>query len=89
MSLSRFAAWGAMGGLLFSGIFVIAAAAIAEGAACLQNLVFLGPLFAGIGASIATGTLALARRAQNRELFEAGSEVAEVGLSATEKKELL
>ncbi|MFC1639354.1 hypothetical protein ACFL3B_01165 [Gemmatimonadota bacterium] len=89
MSLPRFAAWGAMGGLLFSVIFVVAAAAIAEGAAFLQNLVFLGPLFAGIGAVSASGLLALARRAQNRELLEAGSEVAEVGLTAAEKKELL
>ena len=89
MSLPRFARWGAVGGLLFSVIFVFAAAAFAEGATFIQNLVFLGPLFAGIGAGSASGLLALARRAQNRELLEAGAEVGEVGLTAEEKKELL
>lgn len=87
MSLPRFAGWGAVGGLSFSVFFVLAVAAFAEGATFLQNLVFLGPLFAGIGASIATGTLALARRAQSRELLSAGLD--DVGLSDGEKQELL
>jgi hypothetical protein len=89
MSLPRYAGWGAIGGLLFSVIFAVAAAALSEGAAFLQNLVFLGPLFAGAGAACASGLLALARRAQNRELPEAGTDVAEVGLTPREKKELL
>ena len=87
MSLPRFAGWGAIGGLLFSVIFVFAAAAFAEGATFIQNLVFLGPLFAGIGAACASGLLALARRAQNRELLSA--DMAEVGLTEGEKQELL
>ena len=89
MSIPRFAGWGAVGGLMFSVIFVFAAAAFAEGAAFLQNLVFLGPLFAGFGASIASGMLVLARKAQNRELLETGEDVAEVGLTEGEKQTLL
>ena len=86
MSLPRFAGWGAVGGLSFSVLFVLTAAAFTEGAAFIQNLVFLGPLFAGIGASIATVTLALARRAQNKELR--GADVGEVGLNEGEAREL-
>ena len=71
MSLPRFAGWGAIAGLLFSMIFVFTAAAFAEGATSLQNLVFLGPLFAGAGAGCASGLLALARRAQSRDLLSA------------------
>ena len=82
MSLPRFAGWGAVGGLLFSVIFVFAAAAFAEGATFIQNLVFLGPLFAGIGAGSASGLLVLARKAQNRELLE-------TGLTEDEAQELL
>jgi hypothetical protein len=82
MSLPRFAGWGAVGGLLFSVIFVFAAAALAEGATFIQNLVFLGPLFAGIGAGSASGLLVLARKAQNRELLE-------TGLTEDEAQELL
>lgn len=57
MSLLRFAAWGAVGGFLLSGIFVLAAG-------LLQEFLFLGPLFALAGAASAAGSLALARRAE-------------------------
>lgn len=79
MSLPRFAGWGAVGGLSFAALFVLAVAAFGGGATFLQNLVFLGPLFAAIGAVSGSGLLALARRAQNRELLEAGSERGELG----------
>jgi hypothetical protein len=57
MSIPRFAGWGALGGLLFSGLFVLAAQL---GSAFL----FLGPIFAVAGAASAAGTLAIARKAE-------------------------
>lgn len=57
MSLPRFAGWGALGGLLFAGVFVLLAGIGAQG------LLILGPVFAGASAACAAGSLALARRA--------------------------
>jgi hypothetical protein len=67
MSLPRFAGWGAVGGLLFSGIFVLAADL---GSAILV----LGPVFALSSAACAAGSLALARMADDRELLSASSD---------------
>lgn len=55
MSIKRFATWGAVGGLLLSGVMA--------GAIGVESLVSLGPLFAASGAICASGSLALARRA--------------------------
>jgi hypothetical protein len=88
MSLPRFAGWGAAGGFLLSSIFVLAVALV-EDPAFLGNLVVLAPVFTLAGAGSAAGVLALARRAEERELLEASDEVAEVGLSGGEEKELL
>ncbi len=75
MSLPRFAGWGAVGGLLLAGIWVfVGAAAIGGEATPLENLLFLGPLFSVAGAGFAAGSLALARRVEDRELLEAGEE---------------
>ncbi len=68
MSLPRFAGWGAAGGFLLSAAFVLAVA-LAGDPAFLWNLVVLGPLFAVAGAGSAAGSLALARRAKDRELL--------------------
>jgi hypothetical protein len=87
MSLPRFAAWGAVGGLLLSGIFVLAAA-LGGDTTPLEHLVLLGPVFALSGAGSAAGSLALARRAEERELLEASEDVAEVGLTEDEAREL-
>ena len=76
MSLPRFAGWGAAGGFLLSAIFVLAVA-LAEDPAFLWNLVVLGPIFAVAGAGSAAGSLALARRAEDREFLEASEDVAE------------
>ena len=73
MSLPRFAGWGAVGGLLLAGAFALAAALLGE-TAPLQDLVFLGPLFAVAGAGSAAGSLALARRAEDRALLDAGAD---------------
>jgi hypothetical protein len=45
--------------------------------------------FVLMGAGFAAGILALARKAEDRELLEAGADVADVGLSKEEKRELL
>ena len=88
MSLPRFAGWGAAGGFLLSAIFVLAVALV-EDITFLSNLVVLGPIFAVGGAACAAGSLALARRAEDRELLDASADVAEVGLSEDEGQELL
>ena len=82
MSLPRFAGWGAVGGLLLSGILAWAAGLGGE-------FLVLGPVFALAGAGCAAGSLALARRAEDRESLEAGEDVAEVGLTEGEEQELL
>lgn len=86
MSLPRFAWWGGVGGLLFSGVFVAAVALSGDGT--LEILV-LGPVFALAGAGSAAGSLALARMGEDRDMLDAGAHVGEVGLTDREKKELL
>jgi len=66
MSLPRFAGWGAVGGLLLSGIFVLAAG-------LGDAILVLGPVFALSSAACASGSLALARVAEDREFLDAGS----------------
>jgi hypothetical protein len=87
MSLPRFAAWGGIGGLLLSGIFVLAAALGGEGLG--EALLVLGPVFALAGAGSASGSLALARMAEDRELLDASADVGEAGLAEDEARELL
>ena len=65
---------------MLSAIFVLAVA-LADDSAFLWNLVVLGPIFAVAGAGSAVGSLALARKGEDRELLEASEDVAEVGLS--------
>lgn len=88
MSLPRFTGWGAVGGLLLTGIFV-SLAALAGDKTPLRNLEVLVPVFTLAGAGSAAGVLALARRAEERELLETGEDVTDVGLSESEVKELL
>ena len=73
---------------MLAAIFVLAVALV-EDPAFLRNLVVLGPVFAVGGAGSAAGSLALARRAEDRALLEASGDVAEVGLSEVEARELL
>ena len=88
MSLPRFAGWGAAGGLLLTGIFV-SALALGGDPTPLKNLEVLIPVFTLAGAGSAAGVLALARRAEQRELLDASEDVAEVGLTEDETRELL
>jgi len=69
-SLPRFAAWGAASGLLLSGIFVVGAAF--RGAALWGEFLVFGPPLAIAGAVCAAGSLAVARRAERRELHGRG-----------------
>jgi hypothetical protein len=82
MSLPRFAGWGAVGGLLLSGIMVLVAGPDAE-------FLVVGPVFAAAGAISAAGTLTLARRAEKRALLDASSDAAERGLNKDEAPERL
>jgi hypothetical protein len=91
LSLPGVAAWGAVGGLLVS---LIPAAMVAVGLATPNvpvwqiTLAILGPLTVG-GAIAASASLALARKAEDRELLDGGRTLADVGLTEEEKRELL
>jgi hypothetical protein len=61
MSLSRFAGWGAVSGLLLSGIFAALRGKWGE-------LLVFGPALAMASAVGAAGSLAMARRAERRQL---------------------
>ena len=66
MSLPRFAAWGAVGGVLLSGIFVAGAAL--RGASVWGEFLLFGPGLAAASAACAAGSLAVARWADRRQL---------------------
>ena len=87
MSLSRFAGWGAASGLLLSGIFVAGAAL--RGAPLWGEFLVFGPALAVSSAFCAAGSLALARRAERRELNGPSGETAGAELTEHEKRELL
>jgi len=83
LRLSRFAAWGAVGGVLLSAIFTRAASL--GGADALA----IAPAFAVAGAICASGSLALARRAGMRELSDNRGDTAESKLAEHDKRRLL
>jgi hypothetical protein len=64
LSLPRFAAWGAVGGLLVSALFT-RIASLGAG-----DVLAVAPTFAVACAACASGSLALARRASRRELAD-------------------
>ena len=87
MSLPRFAGMGALALLLM----LVTAVTLTGGIGLLfttRGSIFLAVL-ALLGAGSAAGSLALARRADDRGLLDAGADVAEVGLTKEEKRELL
>lgn len=67
MSLPRFALGGALGGIAIAAIVNVAAGPA-------QDLLMVGAVFAAAGAVSAAGTLAIARRAEKRDLIESRSE---------------
>jgi hypothetical protein len=82
MSLPRFAAWGATGGLLLSALFT-RAASLGWGDALV-----LAPTFALASAVCASGSLALARRASRQELPDIPRDAAEGELTNHESRTL-
>jgi len=82
MSLSRFAAWGAIGGLALSAIFA-KAASLGWG-----DLVLVAPTFALASAVCASGSLALARKAVGRALPDIRGDSLEAELSNHENQKL-
>jgi hypothetical protein len=83
MSLPRFAGWGAMGGLLLSALFA-KATSLDWG-----DMLALAPTLAVASAVCATGSLAVARRAERRELPDSGGNSAEAELTDHEKRKPL
>ena len=89
LSLPRFAAWGAVGGLLLSlvpvALVAVGLASVESGALRLWQLTaaISGPLTL-LSAASATGSLALARMAENRVLPEADEDLAELGRARDE-----
>ncbi|MFG1691566.1 hypothetical protein ACGF5M_05390 [Gemmatimonadota bacterium] len=93
LSIPQFAAWGAIGGLLLSlvpaALTFLGLAHPAAGASLWKlTAAICGPLTL-LSAGSASGSLMLARRGEDRELLEASKDVAEVGLTEDEAKELL
>jgi len=73
LSLSRFAGWGAVGGLLlFAPLFMVFGEGIWLGTVAMAGVVAL------IGAGSAAGALALARRADDRDVLEAHEGVRQI-----------
>jgi hypothetical protein len=83
MTLSRFAAWGAVGGLLLSAIFAKAASL------GWADVLAIAPTFAVACSTCASGSLALARRAGTRELPDIRGDTAEAELGDHDKRHLL
>lgn len=83
MSLPRFAIWGALGGLLIAGVALLTSG---EG---LELVSVLAPVFASAGALSAAGTLALARRTEDRQLLDVDTDPSKPELTPEEKRQLL
>ena len=82
MSLPRFATWGAIGGFLLSAVFA-RAASLGAG-----DVFVIAPTFAVACAACASGSLALARRAERRELSDIHGDAA-AKLIRDQKRKLL
>jgi hypothetical protein len=94
LSLPRFAAWGALGGLLLT-LFPFALVAVGLGSregsdlGAWQIIAAISGPFILLSAVSASGSLMLARMGEDRESLEASQDVAEVGLAEGEPQELL
>ena len=82
LRVSRFAAWGAVGGFLLSAIFTRAASL------GLGDVLAIAPTFAVACAICASGSLALARRARMRELPDIRGDIADTELTDAPPKRL-
>jgi hypothetical protein len=86
MSLPRFAGWGALSGLLLSGIFAAGAALLGDP---WRDFLVIGPALAAASAVCAVGTLAVARRAERQALRPASRDPAGAELGEVEEPERL
>ena len=82
MSLPRFAGWGAISGFLLSAVFT-RIASLGAG-----DVLAIVPTFAVACAACATGSLALARRAERRELLDSGGDTAKARFAEHDKRKL-
>jgi hypothetical protein len=94
LSLPRFAAWGALGGLLltlFPFALVVAGLASREGSSVGtgQILAVITPLFVLLSAASASVTLLIARAAEGRASREVGDDGSDVGPTEGEEHGLL
>jgi len=87
VSLPRFAGWGALSGLLLTGIFAVAAAL--RGQTLWGEFLVFGPPLTIASAVCAAGSLAMARRAERRDLRDPSGVPTEGELTEDEKRELL
>jgi len=83
MSLPRFAAWGVVGGLLISALFV-RGTSLGWG-----EVTAISTMFAVACAACASGSLALARRAVRGELLDRRADATEPELTEHKKQKLL
>lgn len=83
MSMPRFAAWGAVGGVLLSAVFANAASL------GWADVLAIVPTFALASAACASGSLAVARRVTRRELPGIDADTAPAELTDDEKRTLL
>ena len=88
LSLSHVGAWGALAGFLLGMFPFVVGEPTSERPLWLLGVVFVGSTTL-LGAVSAAGSLAIARRSQERELLDASADVAEVGLTEREAQELL
>ncbi len=87
LSLPRFAVWGAVGGLAL-GMLAVTLGVVGLGGITPLTVAVVGA--AGLlGAGSASGSLVLARKADDEELLAAGHETGDVGLTEAERRELL
>ncbi len=87
LSLPRFAVLGALVPLFMMVTIAVFVGGI--GGLFTPGALRFATVLALIGAGFAAGTLALARKAEDRELLDAGTDVADVGLTKQERHELL
>jgi hypothetical protein len=87
LSLPRFTAWGAVGGLLLGSV-VAAGDLFRAGDPLVVDVVTAG-VTALLGAGCAATSLVIARRGDDRELLDEGTTVQSVGLTEAERQALL
>jgi hypothetical protein len=87
MSILRFAGWGAVSGLLLTGVIVLVAAL--RGGAVWGEFLTFGPPLAIASAACAAASLAVARRAERRELSGDSGHSTKAELIEAEKRDLV